>query len=88
MPVANTFVALILPEFRVAIFPIEIFAVIAVRVFMNAVAKDKMFPRIFVTVVDASVVEPAVRLSEYIFVDVELVIVPFVITPLRMSVIT
>lgn len=76
VPVALIFVKLPVPELRVAIFPVVILAEIAVRVFINAVANDKIFPRIFVTVVEASVVEPALKFVVERFVEVELVIVP------------
>jgi hypothetical protein len=60
-PVAFRFVALTVPEFVVAIFPVVMLAVTAVREFINAVAKLKIFPRIFVTVVLPKVDEPVVK---------------------------
>jgi hypothetical protein len=62
----------------VAILPVVMFAVIAVKVLINAVANDKMFPRMFVTVVEARVVEPADKFEVERFVEVEFVIVPLV----------
>ena len=52
VPVALMFVKLPVPEFRVPIFP-----VLAVRELIIAVAKAKMFPVTFVTVVEAKVEE-------------------------------
>ena len=98
------------PEFRVAILPVEAVRVVntaviafrmlvarlpvtvkllavveasveeplTVRLVNSPVAKDKIFPRIFVTVVLPRVVEPAERLVVFRLVDVEFVIVPLV----------
>jgi hypothetical protein len=56
VPVALIFVKLPVPEFNVAMLP-----VVAKRVVKYEVTNEAMFPRIFATVVDPSVVEPAVR---------------------------
>ena len=51
-------------------------ALVAIRLVKYPVTKDAMFPRILVTVVEARVVDPAVRLVMFELVEVELVIVP------------
>lgn len=68
VPVAVRFVKFPVPELRVFIFPVE-----ADNVCIIAVAKDKIFPRIFVTVVEASVEDPDT--IRFVFDDVAEIVV-------------